>query len=49
MRKCWTTVILCMSLMLSACGGQTEYSSGDTVDFTDALGREISVEKIPNG
>ena len=47
-KKCWIKFILCLSLLLSACsGGQSASVSGNTVDFTDALGLEVSVEKNP--
>lgn len=48
MKKFWITVIVCLSLILTACStGQPETAAGDTVEFTDALGREVSVEKNP--
>ena len=45
MKKVLITVLLC-AVLLCACGQQAN-TSENTVTFTDALGREVTVEKAP--
>ena len=48
MKRSLIAVVCLIALLLSACGAGTEQAvDKDTVDFTDALGRQVSVQKNP--
>ena len=48
MKRSLIAAVCLIALLLSACGAGTEQAvDKDTVDFTDALGRQVSVQKNP--
>lgn len=48
MKRLWIVTVCCFALLLAGCAGDTPEAGGeDTVTFTDALDRTVTVKKAP--